>query len=494
MKLKTLMRGERGSLWLENKTCNGAGEPSSDHEPPRRKEYVAVPSESDEQLVPTVAGESQGVKKEPGEYRDYEEPRRGDHGGLAAYPPRGDSQFFEELEYPEPSHPGDHSHQYQARVEELLQRTRDYVQLQRMSQFYQQAAAMQMGLLPYPYPFVVGAPDMYARTLSTPMVLPSPSHPLYRPTPQASPNTELSNVSSEFYDDESLENESPVQERVQPPQDSPVYPSVRSDSLPAYHDGRYIKQESTEDAQPEASALPQEIRLPMASPNFMNSLVAGSPWRPVPDSIGVQVKEEERSPVIGPLRRTRASTRAKRTSAVSLDELDEESKVSDRGYFPRYYECGACNLRMRSHQGLNKHFSSHGSNLPHLPAVCAICRQALPNAFELDNHVRTHDDAGKELLQRRRAERGVRRRHECPHCGKSLAKRDSLVEHMRIHTGEKPYTCEHCQESFRSWSMYWEHIRRHRGMKYKCATCKMEFKDQFYLQMHSCSLNVMLKG
>lgn len=192
-----------------------------------------------------------------------------------------------------------------------------------------------MGFVPYPYPFVVGTPDMYARALSTPMVLPSPSHPLYRPAPQTSPNTELSN-SSGFYDDEALENERRhVENRVQLPRDSPTYGSLRTDNLPVYHE------ESTECAPPLASAVKQEVSLPMASPettrdsaDFINSLVAGSPWRPVSNSIGVRVKAEERGPEIGPLRRTR-STRSKRTSAIAVDELDEESKVSDSGYFPR---------------------------------------------------------------------------------------------------------------------------------------------------------------
>lgn len=195
---------------------------------------------------------------------------------------------------------------------------------------------MQMGFVPYPYPFVVGTPDMYARALSTPMVLPSPSHPLYRPPPQTSPNTELSNISSGFYDDEALENERRhVENRVQLPRDSPTYGSLRTDNLPVYHE------ESTECAPPLASVVKQEVSLPMASPettrdsaDFINSLVAGSPWRPVSNSIGVRVKAEERGPEIGPLRRTR-STRSKRTSAIAVDELDEESKVSDSGYFPR---------------------------------------------------------------------------------------------------------------------------------------------------------------
>jgi uncharacterized Zn-finger protein len=53
--------------------------------------------------------------------------------------------------------------------------------------------------------------------------------------------------------------------------------------------------------------------------------------------------------------------------------------------------------------------------------------------------------------------------HQCQQCLKSFSSNHQLVQHIRVHTGEKPYKCSSCDRRFKQLSHVQQHTRLHTG-------------------------------
>lgn len=168
------------------------------------------------------------------------------------------------------------------------------------------------------------------------------------------------------------------------------------------------------------------------------------------------------------------------------------NKYANFGYITRkkLVECDVCHNRLQKEYFL-RHFQMHTNPKSF---VCPICKKGFNIKNGLDRHmVRVHSDESKKyccqycshrfhelsnLKQHIRIHTGEKP-FKCDMCGKGFNQSSSAKNHMRIHTNEKPYKCELCDKEFGSQSSYRLHKRRHeRAIKIKCSTCDKEFSSK----------------
>ena len=101
---------------------------------------------------------------------------------------------------------------------------------------------------------------------------------------------------------------------------------------------------------------------------------------------------------------------------------------------------------------------------------CSLCSKSFFTSNQLLQHTKIHTG---------------NKPHCCSECTKPFARLDHLKRHMRLHTGEKPYSCLLCTKSFVQASDLKKHVRTHTGEKpFSCLGCTKTFASSSNLTQH----------
>ncbi|XP_029937063.1 zinc finger E-box-binding homeobox 2a isoform X1 [Myripristis murdjan] len=148
-------------------------------------------------------------------------------------------------------------------------------------------------------------------------------------------------------------------------------------------------------------------------------------------------------------------TRLGTPEAIGQDENENDLPPGTPDDFAQLLTCPYCDRGYKRLTSLKEHIKyRHEKNEESFP--CPLCSETFTHRTQLERHMATHKQ-GRDQPQLLNEGAG-NRKFKCTECGKAFKYKHHLKEHLRIHSGEKPYECSNCKKRFSHSGSYSSHI------------------------------------